>query len=128
MAFGPKPRSHTFKVNRKARRKALRSALSVHAERGSLAILGADALPEPATKAAAALLEKWGQRTPTLVVVAGDEERNAALSFRNIPRVAVLSVHSVGVADIIGARSLVVSEPALETFKARTTEVTPRRR
>ena len=41
VAFGPKPRSHTFKVNRKARRRALRSALSVHAERGSIAVLDA---------------------------------------------------------------------------------------
>ncbi len=124
VAFGPKPRHHTFKVNRKARRKALRSALSVHVERGTLAVLGAGALPDPATKAAAELLSKWGQRTPTLVVLVGEEERNAALSFRNIPRVAVLGVESVGVADVIGARSLVISEAALEALKAKTSEVT----
>ncbi len=38
-AFGPKPRGYTFKVNRKARRRALRSALSVHADRGTIAVL-----------------------------------------------------------------------------------------
>jgi large subunit ribosomal protein L4 len=123
VAFGPKPRKHTFKVNRKARRKALRSALSVHAERGSLAVLGEGALDEPATKEAATLLSKWGQRTPTLVVISGEAERSAALSFRNIPRVAVLGVDSVGVADVIGARSLVISEAALDALKARTADV-----
>ena len=41
VAFGPKPRRYTVKVNRKARRKAMRAALSVHAERGSIAVLDA---------------------------------------------------------------------------------------
>src|SRR5476651_2258636 len=41
VAFGPRPRSYTFKINRKARRAALRSALSLHAERGSIAVLDA---------------------------------------------------------------------------------------
>src|ERR1700694_5750780 len=48
VAFGPTPRSYTFKVNRKARRAALRSALSMHAERESLAVLDASAIGGPA--------------------------------------------------------------------------------
>ena len=59
--FGPQPRSYTFKVNRKERRAALRSALSVHAERGSLAVLRRGGVREPSTKQAAALLADWGQ-------------------------------------------------------------------
>ena len=59
-AFGPKPRHYTVKVNRKARRKALRAALTVHAERGSVAVLDGSAFGEPATKAAATALSKWG--------------------------------------------------------------------
>jgi len=50
VAFGPKPRRYTVKVNRKARRRALRSALSVHAERDSVALLDAAAYKEPSTK------------------------------------------------------------------------------
>ena len=56
MAFGPKPRAYTVKVNRKARRRALRAALSVHAERGSLAAVDPAAFDTPSTKAAAAAL------------------------------------------------------------------------
>src|ERR671917_726069 len=52
--FGPKPRAYTVKVNRKARRRALRAALSVHAERGSLAAVGPPKFDTPSTKAAAA--------------------------------------------------------------------------
>lgn len=122
-AFATKPRSYTFKVNRKARRKALRSALSVHAERGSIAVLAADALPEPATKQAAEGLAKWGATMPTLVVITGDEGA-AAKSYRNLPRVAVATAEGVGVAEIIGHRSLVVSEGALEVLEARVGAVT----
>src|SRR5215207_5427141 len=49
-AFGPKPRRYTVKVNRKARRKALRSALSVHADRDTIAVLDGSSFREPATK------------------------------------------------------------------------------
>jgi large subunit ribosomal protein L4 len=118
VAFGPKPRRHTLKVNRKARRRALRSALSVHAERGTLAVLESDAFSAPATKQAAEALAKWDSRRPILVVL-DPEEVDAQRSFRNIPRVRVLPAPAVGVADLIGAASLVVSEPALETLKGR---------
>src|SRR6266436_9713351 len=57
IAFGPKPRSYTFKVNRKERRAALRSALSMHAERESLAVFDAAAFTEPSTAQAVALIK-----------------------------------------------------------------------
>jgi large subunit ribosomal protein L4 len=88
VAFGPKPRRYTVKVNRKARRRAMRAALSVHAERGSIAVLDAAAFETPSTKAAAQALEKWGARRPSLVVI-GAEETGVLKSFRNIERVQV---------------------------------------
>ena len=121
-AFGPHPRSYTFKVNRKEQRAALRSALSLHAGRGSLAVLDAGAFSQPKTSQAADLLDDWRsshELLPALVVLAA-EESNAALSFRNLHRVAVLSVDSVGVSDLLGAASLLVSQPALEALTART--------
>jgi large subunit ribosomal protein L4 len=117
-AFGPKPRSYTFKVNRKEQRAALRSALSLHAERGTIAILDAGAFKAPKTREALDLLEDWNQISPTLVVLTV-EESAAALSFRNLDRVAVLLSDSVGVTDLLGAASLLVSEPALEALTER---------
>src|SRR5437588_4734140 len=64
VTFGPQPRSYTFKVNRKERRAALRSALSLHAERGSLAVLDAGGLTAPRTSAAFDLLDEWGAEPP----------------------------------------------------------------
>jgi large subunit ribosomal protein L4 len=121
-AFGPKPRAYTFKVNRKARRRALRSALAVHAARGSLAVLENGAFDAPATKQAAEALTKWGARRPTLVVL-GPEETAAQKSFRNLPKVSVLPATAAGVLDVVGHRSLVVSQDALEVLEARTAEV-----
>jgi len=118
VAFGPKPRHYTVKVNRKARRKALRAALSVHAERDSVALLDATSFDTPSTKTAAEALAKWGAKRSTLIVLA-PEEGGAAKSFRNIPRVEVAEVSAVGVADVIGAASLVVSEKALEKLQER---------
>ncbi|MEX0972203.1 MAG: 50S ribosomal protein L4 [Solirubrobacterales bacterium] len=118
VAFGPKPRHYTVKVNRKARRKAMRAALSVHAERGSVAVLDPAAFETPSTKAAAQALAKWGAKLPTLLVLDA-EETGALKSFRNIARVEVAEVSAIGVADVIGAASLVLSEKALETLKGR---------
>lgn len=116
--FGPQPRSYTFKVNRKEQRAALRSALSLHASRGSLAILDAGAFAAPKTREALDLLEDWGQTGPTLVVL-GPEESNAALSFRNLDRVAVLPAADVGVTEVVGAASLLVSQAALDELTER---------
>ncbi len=118
VTFGPKPRHYTVKVNRKARRKAMRAALSVHAERGSVAVLDPAAFDTPSTKAAAQALDKWGAKRPTLIVLDA-EETGAVKSFRNIARVTVAEVGAIGVADVIGAASLVLSEKALETLEER---------
>jgi large subunit ribosomal protein L4 len=121
VAFGPRSRSYTFKVNRKEQRAALRSALSVHAERASIAIVDASAFTTARTRQALELLDAWGppeQPRPTLVVLA-EGETAAALSFRNLARVTVLNAEDVGVTDLLGAASLVVSEPALAALTAR---------
>ncbi|MDQ3719443.1 MAG: 50S ribosomal protein L4 [Actinomycetota bacterium] len=118
VAFGPKPRHYTVKVNRKARRRALRSALSLHAERESLAAVDASAYGAPYTKGAADALKGLKGEGKVLVVLADGEEK-AAKSFRNLAEVSVAHVDSVGVADLLGAARLVVSEPALDQLSGR---------
>lgn len=118
VAFGPKPRKYVVKVNRKARRRAMRSALAVHAERGSVAVLDGSSFDAPSTKTAATSLQKWGATGPTLIVLTA-EETNAMKSFRNIPRTTVLEVGATGVADVIGAASIVISEAALKALEER---------
>jgi large subunit ribosomal protein L4 len=117
VAFAPKPRDYTVKVNRKARRKALRAALSLHAERGSIAAIDPAQFDTPSTKAAAAALASLDGEGSVLVALA-DGEETAVKSLRNISYVTVLHADQVGVADIVGASRVVVSEAAL----ARLTE------
>jgi large subunit ribosomal protein L4 len=117
VTFGPTPRHYIVKVNRKARRAALRSALSLHAERSSLFAVDAGGFSEPSTKEAAGLLEE--RLDGSVLVVLADEEIDAAKSFRNLPRVSVLPAHAAGIADIVSAATLVASEPALEALAER---------
>jgi large subunit ribosomal protein L4 len=116
--FGPHPRHYTFKVNRKERRAALRSALSLHAERESLAVFDGAVFEAPSTAQAVGLLNDWDPAEPILVVL-GSEEAAAGKSFRNIARVDAIPVVDVGVADIVGAASLLVSEAALPELVQR---------
>jgi large subunit ribosomal protein L4 len=122
--FGPQPRHYTVKVNRKARRAALRSALSIHAERESLAVFDATAFDAPSTKQAADLLDGWLSTRdtvpthPSTLVLLSEEEANAGLSFRNIRQVEVMPVANAGVSDVIGAATLLVSETALDAEEA----------
>jgi large subunit ribosomal protein L4 len=113
IAFGPRPRGYTVKVNRKARRRALRSALSLHAERGTLAVLDPSNFDTPSTKSAAEALSSFGEGR-ALVVLAREGEDGCAKSFRNIRGVVVLPADEVGVADIVGAARLVLSQAALD--------------
>jgi large subunit ribosomal protein L4 len=116
--FGPKPRGYTVKVNRKARRRALRAALSVHAERGSMAVVDASRFDAPSSKSAADALGKLKGEGSVLVVLA-DGEEDAVKSFRNLRAVSVLHASDTGVADVVGAARLVVSETALERLTER---------
>src|SRR3954471_15498497 len=83
IAFGPKPRHYTVKVNRKARRRALRAVLSEHLRRGSLAVVDPADYDAPSTKTAATALDKFGTGR-TLVVLAPEGEETTVKSFRNI--------------------------------------------
>jgi large subunit ribosomal protein L4 len=117
VAFGPKPRGYTVKVNRKARRRALRAALTMHAERGTIAVVDAAEFDAPSTKSAAEGLAGFGEGR-ALVVLAREGEENAVKSFRNLTGVDVVPSDNVAVADIVRAVRLIVSPSALERLTA----------
>ena len=114
VAFGPKPRHYTVKVNRKARRRALRAVLSEHVRRGSLAVVDAADFDTPSAKRAAEGLAAFGDPGRTLVVLGREGEDTCVKSFRNLKGVDVQAQDQVGVADIIGAQRLVLSPAAVE--------------
>ena len=118
VAFPPTSRDFEVKVNRKARRSALRAALSQHAANGTFGVLDGSGFSEPSTRTAADLLGAWGKELP-LVVVTGDEEQNVARSFRNLERAVVVTPSELEVAALVWARSVLVTQGALEAVQGR---------
>jgi large subunit ribosomal protein L4 len=118
LAFPPTMRSFAVKVNRKALRAALRAALAAHAQEGTLALIDGSGWETPSTKTAVGVLESWGKPRPLVLVVADDEDI-LAKSFRNLDRVVVVTPDELEVAAVVWARSLLVSQAALERVEAR---------
>jgi large subunit ribosomal protein L4 len=118
MAFPPNNRNFDSKVNRKARKAALRSALSAHAQGGTLGVLDLGGFDTPSTKAALELLGSWGKELPTLVV-AQPEDEALIKSFRNLERVVVTVPSELEVQQVVWARALLLTEPALELVTGR---------
>jgi large subunit ribosomal protein L4 len=118
VVFGPHPRHYTVKVNRKARRAALRSALSIHADRKSIFGLDVGGFEAPSTKQASDLIADH-RGGSVLIVLSGPDEVTAFKSFRNLAGVNVLAAADCGVADLIGAASVVFSSDALDAVTAR---------
>jgi large subunit ribosomal protein L4 len=113
MAFPPTGRSFDLKVNRKARKAALRAALTQHAQRGSLAAIDAASLGDtPSTKTAVSFLAEWAAERPLLLVVLPDEDV-VAKSFRNLEKTLVLDVSELEVTALVWARSVLLTEGAL---------------
>lgn len=118
VAFPPMMRGFEVKVNRKVVKAALRSALTIHAQAGTLALIDGSAIAEPSTKYAASLLAAWGKELPLLVVATEDEE-TLVKSFRNLDRVLVTVPAELEVAAVLWARSVLVSEAALPLVQGR---------
>jgi large subunit ribosomal protein L4 len=117
-AFAKTPRTFVQKVNRKAARAALRSALASHAQAGSLALLDTQPFEEPSTKLARSVLDASGLAAPVVVVLTEDDG-GAAKSFRNLERVAIVHPSELEVGAVVWARSLLVSEGALPLVETR---------
>ena len=117
-AFAKVPRTFIQKVNRKAAKAALRSALASHASGGTLAVVAANAFDEPSTKSARAFLEGSGLQGP-FVLVATEEELSLVKSFRNLQKVAVVSPAELDVTACVWARSLLLTESALDAVTGR---------
>jgi large subunit ribosomal protein L4 len=118
VVFAPGMRSFDVKVNRKARRSALRGALSSHAGNGTLGVLDGSGFETPSTKQAKGVVESWGKDLP-LLVVAAEEEDALIKSFRNLPKVLVTVPSELEVATVVWGRSVLISEAALPLVEGR---------
>ncbi len=115
VAFGPTPRDYSFKLNRKVKQSALRSALSARYQDECMTVVNAFDLEQISTKGFAAVLDRF-ELKKALIVVDG-ENTKLELSARNLPFVKVLRAEGVNVYDILKYPNLVMTEAAVDQIE-----------
>ena len=114
VVFAPKPRDYSFKLNKKERRAALKSALSSKVAENKIIVLDAFNMEEVKTKKFKAVMDAL-KVSKALVVV--DNNNNVVLSARNIPSVKTASTSTINVYDILKYDTLVVTQDAVATIQ-----------
>jgi len=113
IVFGPTPRSYSYKLPKKVRRLALKSALSAKVVEQNFLVLDALTLAAPKTKEFTKILKDLSLEKKSLFVTA-DLDENVALSARNIPGVTVLTANGINVLDLLGHDKVVFTKAAVE--------------
>ena len=116
--FGPRPRDYSFKLNKKVKQLARRSAIAYKLKDNSLIFLEDFSLIAPKTKEFGAILRTLNlDSSKTLFLLAGsDSLKNISLSSRNLPNAKVINVSDLNTYEIMNAEKLVIGENALETL------------
>ncbi|MEW6045728.1 MAG: 50S ribosomal protein L4 [Bacillota bacterium] len=113
VVFGPKPREYGFTMPTKARRLALKSALSAKLRDGQLVVLDRLQLSEPKTRVMAQVLKNVQADAGKRLIVLKDKDQNVVLAARNIPGVLLLPANSLGVYPVVDADRLVMTRDAV---------------
>ncbi|RDI39008.1 50S ribosomal protein L4 [Falsibacillus pallidus] len=111
--FGPVPRSYSYKLPKKVRRLAIKSALSSKVMEENIVVLEALAFNAPKTKEFAAVLKSLSVNTKALVITDGLDE-NVALSARNLQGITVVEANSVNVLDVLAHDKVIMTKAAVE--------------
>ena len=112
VVFGPHPRSYAFKVPNKVVKLAMRSALSAKLAEEALYVVDAFSFEAPSTKQAADIVKSLGI-TGRVTVVVGEDDVNAFLSFRNLPKVRVITASEANTYDLVDNTAVLFTKPAL---------------
>ena len=116
IVFGPVPRSYAYKIKKKVRRLALKSALSTKVVENEIVVLDALAFAAPKTKEMISVLGSLNITSKALVVTA-EENSSVELSTRNIPGVKFLTVDQLNVLDLLDATKLVITQDAVKKIE-----------
>jgi large subunit ribosomal protein L4 len=111
VVFGPSPRIYAYSLPKKARRQALRAALSSKLESGELIVVEDLSLVEPKTKLMVEILSKIKAEKPLIVTAQTDV--NVSKSARNIPGAAIMASEGINVYDILAHNHLVLTKDAV---------------
>lgn len=120
--FGPQPRDYHFKLNKKVKDLARRSALTYKAKDGSLKVIDALSMKTPKTSEFAAILKAFELGTRKSVLVVPSKDDNLILSARNIQRTRVVVANELSTYDIMNANGLIIAKDAIATLEANLTK------
>ena len=115
VVFAPKPRDYSFKLNKKVKRLALKSALTTKVNDGKFVVVDEINLPEMKTKEMVKVLNNLNVNKS--LVVLEDANEKAGVAARNIPTVKTASVSTINVYDILKYDSVVVTKAAVEKIE-----------
>ncbi|MEK3806533.1 MULTISPECIES: 50S ribosomal protein L4 [unclassified Metabacillus] len=113
IVFGPTPRSYAYKLPKKVRRLAIKSALSTKVQENNILVLEDLLMNAPKTKEMTAILAGLSVEKKALIVTA-DVNESVALSARNIPGITVLEANSINVLDVLNHEKLVITKAAVQ--------------
>ncbi len=116
VVFAPVPRDYSFKMNKKEKRAALKSALSDKVANGKLVVVDALTFDAPKTKEFAKVMTNLNVNDKALVVL-NDNNANVVLSAKNIPTVKTSLTNTINVYDIVNAKTLVLTQDAVKTIE-----------
>lgn len=116
--FGPRPRNYGFKLNKKVKQLARRSALSMKAKGDALTVVENFSFEAPKTKDFQNVLSALGLENKKSLFVIGDYDKNLYLSSRNLTGVKVVNSSEISTYDIMNASAVVMSEGAVEKVTA----------
>lgn len=111
VVFGPTPRDHSFRMNKKEIKLAMRSALSAKLADGELVVIDKFDFEKPCTKDAVKFIDALGLGGKRVTVVLTEDDIDTALSFRNLPQVTVLFDHEIDTYFMLDNKALVLAEP-----------------
>ncbi len=115
--FGPRPRNYSFRLNRKLKRLARKSALSSKANAGQIIVVEDFSFESPRTKEYINILNSLQVNGRRSLLVTADFEKEVYLSSRNLQESSVTRANDLNVYDILHAQALVLSEGAVEKIK-----------
>ena len=115
--FGPQPRDYHFKLNKKVKDLARRSALTYKAKDGAITVLDSMTLSAPKTKEFAALLKAFSLTNRKALVVVAGNDRNVLLSARNIQGARVVGASEVNTYDIMNANGVLIAKDAIASLE-----------
>jgi large subunit ribosomal protein L4 len=116
-AFGPEPRDYSFKLNKKLKQLARKSALTYKAKDKSIAILEDFTLEAPKTKEYLKMLEALSLGDKKTLLVLGEANKNVVLSGRNIRNTKIVSADALNTYDVLHADTLILSESSIEKIE-----------